>query len=95
MGIFSTMMWNAIHMATHGLTTVNKRVETLKSCRRHAKGVVTKVISPLRLRLRTARLHDFNVSTLLFTVVRPCVAMCIAFHIIVEKMPIRHLHYAI
>ena len=26
---------------------------------------------------------------------RPCVAMCIAFHIIVEKMPIRHLHYAI
>ena len=49
MGIFSTMMWNAIHMATHGLTTVNKRVETLKSCRRHAKGVVTKVISPLRL----------------------------------------------
>ena len=30
MGIFSTMMWNAIHMATHGLTTVNKRVETLK-----------------------------------------------------------------
>ena len=48
-GIFSTMMWNAIHMATHGLTTVNKRVETLKSCRRHAKGVVTKVISPLRL----------------------------------------------
>ena len=49
MGIFSTMMWNAIHMATHGLTTVNKRVETLKSCRRHAKGVVTKIISPLRL----------------------------------------------
>ena len=43
------MMWNAIHMATHGLTTVNKRVETLKSCRRHAKGVVTKIISPLRL----------------------------------------------
>ncbi len=48
----------------------------------------------LRL-LFACRLHDFNVSTLLFTVVRPCVAMCIAFHIIVEKMPIRHLHYAI
>ena len=31
MGIFSTMMWNAIHMATHGLTTVNKRVETLNA----------------------------------------------------------------
>lgn len=35
MGIFSTMMWNAIHMATHGLTTVNKRVETLN----HADGM--------------------------------------------------------
>ncbi len=30
MGIFSTMMWNAIHMATHGLTTVNKRVEPIR-----------------------------------------------------------------
>ena len=42
-------LYNDVECDTHGLTTVNKRVETLKSCRRHAKGVVTKVISPLRL----------------------------------------------
>lgn len=30
MGIFSTMMWNAIHMATHGLTTVNKELRRVK-----------------------------------------------------------------
>ena len=57
---------------------------------RSRNGEITFVTTPF-----ACRLHDFNVSTLLFTVVRPCVAMCIAFHIIVEKMPIRHLHYAI
>ena len=44
--------YNDVECDTHGYTWSNdwnKRVETLKSCRRHAKGVVTKVISPLRL----------------------------------------------